>query len=146
MKQSYPDSSDSGTPPGISAWTRTGSMPKFGPIWLKFQLVSKESALTVLTWTRGFDQYKDRNGRPGKRKGVEKPWDARKSRVSSTGRGHGISTRLSEEDAFAKALERATSKKRKGILARRMEQLRQAEVYGVRPKRTFRKAATKYLE
>jgi integrase len=27
-----------------------------------------------------------------------------------------------------------------------MEQLRQAEVYGVRPKRTFRQAATKYLE
>lgn len=30
-------------------------------------------------------------------------------------------------------------------LARRMEQLRQAEVYGVRPKRTFRMAASKYL-
>jgi integrase len=30
-------------------------------------------------------------------------------------------------------------------LARRMEQLRQAEVYGVRPKRTFRQAATKHL-
>ena len=30
-------------------------------------------------------------------------------------------------------------------LARRMEQLRQAEVYGVRPKRTFRMAATKHL-
>ena len=31
-------------------------------------------------------------------------------------------------------------------LARRMEEIRQAEVYGVRPKRTFRQAATKYLE
>lgn len=30
-------------------------------------------------------------------------------------------------------------------LARRMEEIRQAEVYGVRPKRTFRQAATKYL-
>jgi integrase len=30
-------------------------------------------------------------------------------------------------------------------LARRMEQLRQAEVYGVRPKRSFRQAATRYL-
>ncbi len=30
-------------------------------------------------------------------------------------------------------------------LARRMEQLRQAEVYGVRPKRSFRQAAAKYL-
>jgi hypothetical protein len=31
------------------------------------------------------------------------------------------------------------------FLARRMEQIRQAEVYGVRPQRTFRQAATKYL-
>ncbi|HYQ71730.1 MAG TPA: tyrosine-type recombinase/integrase [Gammaproteobacteria bacterium] len=31
-------------------------------------------------------------------------------------------------------------------LARRIEQLRQARVYGVRPERTFRQAATKYLE
>ena len=31
-------------------------------------------------------------------------------------------------------------------LARRMEQTRQAEVYGVRPARTFRQAATKYLK
>ncbi len=31
-------------------------------------------------------------------------------------------------------------------LARRIEEVRQARVYGVRPKRTFREAATKYLE
>ena len=54
------------------------------------------------------DDYKARNGRPGKQKGGIKPWDARKSPVSSTGKGSGISTRLSEEEEFAKALERAT--------------------------------------
>jgi hypothetical protein len=59
------------------------------------------------------DQYKTRNGRPGKQKGAEKPWDARKSPGLSTGRGHGISTRLSEEEEFAKALERVTLKKQK---------------------------------
>jgi hypothetical protein len=32
------------------------------------------------------------------------------------------------------------------FLARRMEQIRQAEVYGVRPSRTFRQAAAKYLK
>jgi integrase len=32
------------------------------------------------------------------------------------------------------------------FLARRMEQIRQAEVYGVRPPRTFRQAARKYLQ
>src|SRR5690349_12439699 len=31
------------------------------------------------------------------------------------------------------------------FLARRIESLRQATVYGVRPKRTFREAATKFL-
>jgi hypothetical protein len=60
-----------------------------------------------------FEEYKSRNGRPGKRKGVDKPWEARKSLASSTGKGHGISTRLSEEEEFAKALEQARLKKRK---------------------------------
>jgi hypothetical protein len=59
------------------------------------------------------DEYKESNGRPGKQKGAGKPWDARKSPASLTGKGHGILTRLSEEEEFAKALERAISKKRK---------------------------------
>lgn len=32
-----------------------------------------------------------------------------------------------------------------GYLARRVEEVRQAKIYGVRPKRTFKEAATKYL-
>ena len=32
------------------------------------------------------------------------------------------------------------------VLARRIEEVREADIYGVRPKRTFRQAATKYLE
>jgi hypothetical protein len=59
------------------------------------------------------DDYKARNGRPGKQKGVNKAWDERKSPVSSTGKVSGISTRLSEEEGFAKALEKSTLKKRK---------------------------------
>jgi len=61
-----------------------------------------------------FDEYKSRNGRPGKRKGAKKPWDARESLGSLTGKGYGTSTKLSEEEEFAKALERATSMKRNG--------------------------------
>ena len=61
------------------------------------------------------DEYKSRNGRPGKQRGGEKPWDAKRYQASSTGRGSGTSTRLSEEKEFAKALERATSKKPKRI-------------------------------
>ena len=34
-----------------------------------------------------FEDYKSRNGRPGKRKGVDKPWDARKSLVSINRKG-----------------------------------------------------------
>jgi hypothetical protein len=64
---------------------------------------------------RWFEDYKERNGRPGKRKGVDKAWDARKSPVSSIAKARGTSTRLSEEDAFAKAVERATLKKPKDI-------------------------------
>ena len=62
-----------------------------------------------------FEDYKSRNGRPGKRKGVDKPWDARKSLVSTKGKGSGRLTRSSEEEEFARALARATSKKPNGI-------------------------------
>ena len=61
-----------------------------------------------------FEDYNARNGRPGNQKGGTKPWDARRSRVSFKGMGYGISTRSSEEEEFAKALEKATSKGRKG--------------------------------
>ncbi len=61
------------------------------------------------------DQYKGRNGRPGKKKGVDKPWDASKSPVSSTGKVYGTSTKLSEGEEFAKALVRAKSRGRKSI-------------------------------
>ena len=62
-----------------------------------------------------FEEYKSRNGRPGKRKGVDKPWDAKRSLGSSTEKGYGTSTKLSEEEEFAKALERAKSKKLRNI-------------------------------
>ena len=60
-----------------------------------------------------FEEYKARNGRPGKQKGVNKLWDERKSPVSSTVRGYGTSTKLSEEDEFAKALANVPSRRRK---------------------------------
>lgn len=60
------------------------------------------------------DDYKDRNGRPGKKKGENKPWDARKFQVSTKGTRSGISTRLSEEREFARALEQAKLRKRNG--------------------------------
>ena len=60
-----------------------------------------------------FEEYKSCNGRPGKQKGGKKPWDEKRSRVSFKGMGYGTSTRSLEEEEFAKALERARSKRRK---------------------------------
>jgi hypothetical protein len=60
-----------------------------------------------------FDEYKSRNGRPGKQKGENRPWDAGRYAVSTTVKASGTSTRLSEEEEFAKALARVTCKKRK---------------------------------
>jgi hypothetical protein len=46
----------------------------------------------------------------------KKLWDAKKSPVSSKGASSGISTKSSKDDAFAKALVQATSKKPKASL------------------------------
>jgi hypothetical protein len=61
------------------------------------------------------EEYKACNGRHGKQKGGKKPWQERKLPDSFKGMGYGTSTRSSEEEEFAKALERARSRKRKGI-------------------------------
>jgi hypothetical protein len=55
------------------------------------------------------DDYKARNGRPGK---GDMTWDASDRPVSSSEEGSGISTSRSEVDDFAKAVGRATSEKR----------------------------------
>ncbi len=58
------------------------------------------------------DDYKESNGRPGiQKKGVEKPWREKACPALSIAKVRGTSIKSSEEDAFAKALERATGKK-----------------------------------
>ena len=89
------------------------------------------------------DDYKRRNGRPA-RKG-DKTWDANEYPASSCGPASGTSTRSSSGGEFARALAQVSSKKRKGDLARVMEETRQAQVYGVRPARTFEQAAAKFV-
>ena len=90
------------------------------------------------------DDYKSRNGRPGRSKG-DKSWDANEYPASSCGPGSGISTSASSGGEFARALAQLSSKKRKRHLARVMEETRQAQVYGVRPARTFEQAAAKFV-
>ncbi len=62
---------------------------------------------------RWFDEYKACNGRPGKQKGVNKPWRKKRCQGSSSAARHGTSKSDSEEAEFEKALEQAISKKRK---------------------------------
>lgn len=63
-----------------------------------------------------FDDYKLGNGRQANRKGGEAQWRTRKVRVVSTRSGtRGTSTRGSEEEEFARALELAKSGKQNGI-------------------------------
>jgi hypothetical protein len=61
------------------------------------------------------DEYKNRNGRPAAQSQRSKPWETKERRVSKSAVESGISTRSSEEHAFAKALERATSGKPRSI-------------------------------
>jgi hypothetical protein len=62
-----------------------------------------------------FEEYKMSNGRLGIMKGGNKPWRRGKQEVSSKEGIYGTSTKSSEKEEFAKALERATLKKRNGI-------------------------------
>ncbi len=57
------------------------------------------------------DEYKSRNGRPGQPIG-DKTWDVNARQASTNVTGCGISTKLSEDAAFARALAQANSKKR----------------------------------
>ena len=60
------------------------------------------------------DEYKSRNGRPGRSKGV-KSWDASEFPASSSGPASGMSTNASAGGEFAKALEHLMFTKRKDI-------------------------------
>jgi hypothetical protein len=61
------------------------------------------------------DDYKSRNGHPAAQPEREKLWETKERRVSPNAVGSGTSIRSSEEHAFAKALEQATSGKPKSI-------------------------------
>jgi hypothetical protein len=91
------------------------------------------------------DQYKARNGRPGKQKGAIKPGH---EKVAGLINRQGIwhidkvvrGRRLCESTGESQ-IEEAEE-----YLARRIEEIRQAAIFGVRPKHTWRQAVTKYLE
>jgi hypothetical protein len=69
--------------------------------------------LDLDTWA---DDYKSRNGHPAAQPEREKLWETKERRVLPNAVGFGMSINSSEERAFAKALEQATSGKPKSIL------------------------------
>jgi hypothetical protein len=66
--------------------------------------------LELDAWT---DEYIASNGRPGRSSDGETTWDVKERQVSTLAVGSGTSTNSSEVAEFAKALEKATSRKRK---------------------------------
>lgn len=61
------------------------------------------------------DHYKDRNGRPAAQSERRKPWETKQRPVSPIAVGSGTSISSTEVSAFAKALEQASSRKRRSI-------------------------------
>ena len=90
------------------------------------------------------DEYKRRNGRPARAKGVS-TWDANEYPASPCGPARTTSTSASSGGEFARALAVLELEEAEQYLARVMEETRQAQVYGVRPRRTFEQAAAKFV-
>ena len=83
------------------------------PYLIEIPIGSQGVAFDRLDLDAWADQYKDRNGRPAKQKGGQPPWRKEKHEVSSRGVASGTSTKRFEVIEFEKALERATSRKRR---------------------------------
>ena len=114
------------------------------PILTEIPIGARALPSTALNSTLGSTTIPSRNGRPGRSKGGQS-WDARRCQASSSEAASGMSTSTSAGGAFARALAQLSLEEAEQYLARLMEETRQAQVYGVRPSRTFEKAAAKFV-
>ena len=96
--------------PGYLGMDRNRFKAEVRPYVTEIRMGRQGVAFDRLELEAWFEEYKNRNGRPGQPKG-ERPWDERRRRASPSGKGSGISTNKSTAGAFAKAVERITSKK-----------------------------------
>ena len=90
------------------------------------------------------DDYVQRSGRPGRLKG-DSIWDKKERQASSNVKVSGTLTRKSGGKRLRESCGTGSLREAETFLARRIEQLRQAELYGVRPTRTFDQAAAKFV-
>jgi hypothetical protein len=81
------------------------------PFLTEIRIGTQGVAFDRLEMEAAADDYKSRNGRPAAER--SKPWDNQRRPVSSSVVGSGTSIRSSEEQEFAKALERVTGEEQK---------------------------------
>ena len=87
--------------------------------------------------------YVSRNGRPAKRRKI---WDAQNHQGSRNEGGFGGSTRKSRDtDDWQKVGGTSDLEEAERYLGHRLNEVRQAAIYGIRPTRTFEQAVVKYL-
>jgi predicted DNA-binding transcriptional regulator AlpA len=80
------------------------------PTLIEIPIGRQGIAFDRLELDAALDDYKQRNGRPGRDGG--RLWEENESPASLRGTGLGISTKSSTEGDFAKALERVTRQRR----------------------------------
>ena len=89
------------------------------------------------------EDYIARNGRPA-RKGVS-VWDADEPRSSANGPALWHIDKWIQGRRIRQSTGSASLAEAERYLARQMEQIRQAQIYGVRPSRAFEEAAAKFV-
>ena len=99
--------------PGYLGMDRNRFNAEVRPYVTEIRLGTQGIAFDRLELDAWFDEYKNRNGRPGTQPKGEVIWDARERRASSNVAVSGTSTSKSGVADFAKALARATSKKQR---------------------------------
>ena len=97
--------------PGYLGMDRNRFKAEVRPYVTEIRMGRQGVAFDRLELEAWFEEYKNRNGRPGQPKG-ERPWDAKERQGSSKELVTGISTSKSTDGVFAKAVERIASKKR----------------------------------
>jgi len=98
--------------PGYLGMDRNRFNAEVRPYLTEIRLGTQGIAFDRLELDAWFDEYKNRNGRPGTQPKGEATWDAKERRASSNVAVSGTSTSKFTVGEFAKAVEQIASKKR----------------------------------
>ena len=113
------------------------------PFLTKIPIGQQGIAFDRLELDAWVEDYISRNGRPAKRSEL---WDARKSPgLKKRGRIWWIDKKIKGYGRLAESCSTDNLEEAERYLAHRINEIRQAVVYGIRPTRTFEQAAVKYL-